>query len=106
MNDESILYSNLTGANPINSIFFNVQLQNYESTTKDPAPLDGFTLIRVWIDRLFYHIYIYIAKYFGKPCLKILSVCVRVFLFIYLLIIQKPVLVGVNLCKRIHAIEN
>ena len=37
MNDESILYSDLTG--PINSFSFNVQLQNCESTTKDPAPL-------------------------------------------------------------------
>ena len=37
MNDESILYSDLTG--PINSFSFYVQLQNCESTTKDPAPL-------------------------------------------------------------------
>ena len=37
---------NLTGANLINSIFFNLRLQNCESTTKDPAPFDGFTLIR------------------------------------------------------------
>ena len=39
MNDESILYSDLTG--PINSFSFSfyVQLQNCESTTKDPAPL-------------------------------------------------------------------
>ena len=41
MNDESTLYSDLTGANPINSFSFSfyVQLQNCESTTKDPAPL-------------------------------------------------------------------
>ena len=41
MNDESILYSDLTG--PINSFSFSfsfyVQLQNCESTAKDPAPL-------------------------------------------------------------------
>ena len=36
MNDESTLYSDLTGANPINSFSFSiyVQLQNCESTTK------------------------------------------------------------------------
>ena len=41
MNDESILYSDLTG--PINSFSFSfsfyIQSQNCESTTKDPAPL-------------------------------------------------------------------
>ena len=51
MNDESILYSDLTG--PINSFSFSfyVQSQNCESTTKDPAPFDGFTLIWFWIDK-------------------------------------------------------
>ena len=41
MNDESILYSDLTS--PINSFSFSfsfyIQSQNCESTTKDPAPL-------------------------------------------------------------------
>ena len=39
MNDESILYSDLTGPIYSFSFSFYVQLQNCESTTKDPAPL-------------------------------------------------------------------
>ena len=51
MNDESILYSDLTG--PINSFSFSfsfyVQLQNCENTTKDPAPLVPL-MVLLWSD--------------------------------------------------------